>query len=493
MSKHEDKKAVRRERELELAGPVIVVFTVLTLIAFLLPLRPKTSLRERRTLKEFPTFTVVSLLNGDYFDGITAWFSDTFPGREAMMEVSDRMDALHGLNRTEVALTQTGKKNDNADLDALLQQAEASAAAGQTVPDAAVEEPAKTDGNLQPALPAGSSSKTEIPTPTDPIQTTPVPDLPSEPADPDEVIEAWEGLKGEDEMNMYGDLVVIDGNILSRIGFDQYASDHHAALMNQAGDALAAKGIRFFNLPAPTSVGILLSSEMVEKINTSDQSKVLRYMFAQEGENVHKVNVFNNLLQHNDEYIYYHTDHHWTGLGAYYAYETFCMEAGFDPVPISEYREWNMGEFIGSNSYNVNSRNLKKDEMIAYVPPGNENIHMEITGYPDATSVIVDETDASPHIKYNCFINGDNPITVITNDSLPDAPDCLVIKDSYGNPFTVYLAQHYHKIYVLDYRQNFLPVSTLAEQYGAEDVVLVQSISVSQTLNAQYLLNNIMK
>ena len=38
-------------------------------------------------------------------------------------------------------------------------------------------------------------------------------------------------------------------------------------------------------------------------------------------DNVKKVNIFNNLVAHNDEYIYFRTDHHWTALGAYYAYE----------------------------------------------------------------------------------------------------------------------------------------------------------------------------
>ena len=149
-----------------------------------------------------------------------------------------------------------------------------------------------------------------------------------------------------------------------------------------------------------------------------------------------------------------------------------------------------MGQFIGSNANNVTVK-LLPDEMIAYVPPGN--VRMEVPGYPDATTPIVDETNSSPHMKYNCFINGDNIWTILTNDDLPDAPDCLVIKDSFGNPFTVYLTQHYHRVIIMDYRQNFLPVSRVAEEYGVSDVILVQSIGVSQTKIAQNLLDNLMK
>ena len=458
----------KRERELELAGPFFVVLFVMTLIAFLLPLRPETSIRERRKLTEFPAFTVESLLSGDYFDGITAWFSDTFPGRETMMVISDGMSALHGIQKNEVTLNTEVTQNDNDNLDALLEQAEADALARQEA------EAAARQAEEEAAAAAAAAA----------LLT---------PADPDEVIETWEGLNGDEEMKMYGDLVVIDGTAVSKLGFDQRASDRHIAMMNRAGDALAAKGIRFFNLPVPTSVSVLLSSDMLAQLGSADQGKTLRYMFALENENVLKVNCFNNMLAHSDEYLYYYTDHHWTALGAYYAYQEFCSTAGFEPVPLSEYEEWSMGEYCGTYYYSVNTRNLKEDEMIAYIPPGNENIHMEITGNPKVTSVIVDESESDRGMKYNCFINGDNPVTVITNDNLPEAPDCLVVKDSFGNPFVIYLTQHYHKIYVLDYRKNYTPVSSVAEQYDVQDVVLVQSIGVSQTNSALSILDSLMK
>ena len=458
--KTRDEKRNNREHELELAGPFLTVLAVLTLVAFILPLRPETSMRERRKLREFPALSVESLLSGDWFDGITAWFSDTFPGREAMLEVSDRMDAMHGLNKNEVALGSTASAGtDNDELDALLEQAEAAAAAK------AEETPAEPEVAVEP----------------EPEQTGP--------ADPNAVIESWEGLDAENEAMMYGDLVLIDGTVMSRLGFSKEASDLHASLMNRGADVLANQGVRFFNLPAPTSTSILLSSDRLAELECADQGKTLRYMFAQENENVGKVNAFNNLLAHNDEYVYYHSDHHWTALGAYYAYEEFCRTAGFAPVPLSEYEEVNMGDFTGSWYYSINPKKVKHDEMIAYVPPGN--VRMEIPGYPEM-SPVVDKTNEEPNMKFNCFINGDNPLTVITNDDLPDAPDCLVIKDSFGNPFVVYLSQHYHNVYVLDYRYNFTAVSLTAEQYGVSDVILVQSIGVSQSMSAEGLLQNLM-
>ena len=368
MMKHEKEKP-KSEHELELAGPFFAVLFLLMLVGFLIPLRPENSERERRKLHEFPPFSVRTLLDGSYFDEISAWYSDTFPGREDMLEISDRLNALHGIGKNEVQLTQlSGTDNDNDALDALLEEAEATAPPAGNEGAAAPEESPAVQPT--PKTPAPTPTPTAAPAPS-PAPASPAPAVTSAPpeespepgaadqiADPDAVIENWGGLNGEEEAKMYGDLVVIDGNAVSRMGFDQITTDHHIQLMNQAGDALAAKNIRFFNMPIPTSVSVLLSSDMLEEIGAADQGKILRYMFAKENENVGKVNAFNNLLQHNTEYIYFHTDHHWTALGAYYAYQEFCEAAGFEPVPLSEYKEVNMGSFIGSWAYSVSAKML---------------------------------------------------------------------------------------------------------------------------------------
>ena len=43
-----------------------------------------------------------ALLSGDYFDDITTWFSDTFPGREGWLAMSSNISSLHGYS--EIAI-----------------------------------------------------------------------------------------------------------------------------------------------------------------------------------------------------------------------------------------------------------------------------------------------------------------------------------------------------------------------------------------------------
>ena len=43
------------------------------------------------------------------------------------------------------------------------------------------------------------------------------------------------------------------------------------------------------------------------------------------GDAVLNIPVYDTLREHRQEYIYYRTDHHWTTLGAWYAYEKMCI------------------------------------------------------------------------------------------------------------------------------------------------------------------------
>ena len=92
-------------------------------VSLLLPLRPSFSENEKRELASFPSFSLSSLLDGSFFRGIDAWFSDTFPFREAMISANEKIenlrgfgDRIYGLNNEVVNnnIPPTGSKNEPA-------------------------------------------------------------------------------------------------------------------------------------------------------------------------------------------------------------------------------------------------------------------------------------------------------------------------------------------------------------------------------------------
>ena len=459
------------KKEKRLALPFFLALAILTLLAFAIPLRPTESHTEKRLLTPFPAFSAQALLDGSYFDDINAWFSDTFPGREGWLAVSSRLESLHGLTDNTVDLDSIKNPQPTEDLDALLNL------------------PAPTPAPTPDEAPAEA---TAAPVPTATPEPTPLPTI-----DPEFSVEDWEGFDANDELTMFGGSFMINGVVFAQMGFGRNASDQYNLILNYAASYLEAAGLRLINVPAPTSVGVLISPSLLPELNCADQGKILSYLFQNEADSIVKVNAFNDLVEHNDEYIYYYGDHHWTALGAYYGYVAFCRSVGFVPVPLSEYEEVNMGRYRGTYYYSIQQNDkVKTDEVIAYVPPGN--VTMDILGSSSEQNGIwgpvVDKRDAEDNLKYICFINGDNPVTVLTNHDLPeDAPSCVVVKDSFGNPFVVYLTQHYRQVVVLDYRKVTQPASYFAELYGATDVILCQSLGVSQTFGPQTLLPHLLK
>lgn len=80
---------------IRLVAPFLCVMALLTVLSFIIPLRPTQSQIEKRNLAAFPDFTWDALVSGSYFDDITLWFSDTFPGREDWLRLSTSISSLH--------------------------------------------------------------------------------------------------------------------------------------------------------------------------------------------------------------------------------------------------------------------------------------------------------------------------------------------------------------------------------------------------------------
>lgn len=440
-----------RERRRLMAVPFFAVLALLTVVSLILPLRPTESRSEKRTLTPFPAFSVSALLSGDYFDGITAWYSDTFPGREGWLKAGSLLEELRGVH--DVTLY-----GDMGTADEIPTPG-ASAAPSPTAVPTATPTPAST-----PTLP---------PAPTAAVTSPPT-----------ESVEHWGGIDADDDADIiFGTVLQIGDAAFAYYGFSQYGSDRHAAMVNNCADVLSEYGVTVYDILIPTSVGVLVSSDDMEKLGCSDQGASISYIFGQESETVQKVNVFNTLVAHNDEYLYFRTDHHWTALGAYYAYGQFCAAAGLEPAALEDFGELVLPGFKGSFywSCNQNSR-LKEDTVYAYDPPGD--IEMQITTAEGSTfpwPVLTDMSKADANSKYMTFLGGDHPLTVITNNDLPDAPNCAVIKDSFGNPFSPFLTQNYHNVYVIDYRTySAMTLRYFVQYYDVDDVLFAESLAMAQ-------------
>ncbi len=450
MDKEQNNSTARKNRDKKraarIAAPFLCCLFLLAVVAFIIPLRPTVSMTEKRELKKFPEFTAESLVSGDYFDGISTWFSDTFPGRETWLSVNTRINELHGLNKNAVSYS--------------------SAMVAEEIPDA----------------------------PTDLSQLEELPELP----EPSMAVQVnKDGTLGADvnEEALFGNCIQLDGAAYEFYGFNKNLLDYRAKFINEFIDKLDDPSVRVIDFPVPSGVGVMMSDELLEKIGCSDQNKAIEYMFSIERPEVLKINAIPSMKEHNYEYLYYRTDHHWTAVGAYYGYKAFCEAAGFEPSSLEDdFVFKDMGKFLGTfYASSTKPLSLIPDDMETYYP--KENItHRARDGQMNEIDeeLILDVTDYNESAKYSCFLAGDQPMSILTNNDLPDGPNCIIVKDSYGNPFSIFLAHNYHKVYAIDYRKMSSALSWYIKEYDIDDVIIAESMSMTQGEDALFLIRDML-
>ena len=84
---------------------------------------------------------------------------------------------------------------------------------------------------------------------------------------------------------------------------------------------LKIPGLKIYNLVIPNGFEFEVTEKYKDKVKPN--KKAINDIYAAEDSSIVKVNAVDEIRKHRNEYIYFNTDHHWTSLGAYYAYRSF--------------------------------------------------------------------------------------------------------------------------------------------------------------------------
>jgi hypothetical protein len=255
----------------------------------------------------------------------------------------------------------------------------------------------------------------------------------------------------------------------------------YAEAVNKAADALKGTAA-VYDITVPLSSSVGLPDAMAGMEIFGDQKGAEEEIASLMDENVRTVPLYETLMQHRGEYIYYRTDHHWTALGAYYAYCQFCQTRGVEPHALTDYVKDEYPGFLGSfyRDSGENKEMGKHPDVLEAYHPVSQNAELDLTDTEGKTyrwQIIMDVTDYDADMKYNGFIGGDNPYTVIRNPDLTDGSCCVVVKESFGNAFVPYLVDHYQTVHVIDYRYWEGKLTDFVKSSGAQDVIFINNLS----------------
>lgn len=213
----------------------------------------------------------------------------------------------------------------------------------------------------------------------------------------------------------------------------------------------------------PYGLKLFSQKDMINKVNAK----------LSENKNVEILDFLDTLSSHKDEYIYYKTDHHWTSLGAYYAYVEFMKSVNKDYVDINELKAHEVESFLGTYFSKAKKFNSDYDK-ITYYDVNVDKMTFATKEYTD----IYDYEKFETRDKYAAFLYGNNDLTIITRkDSVnkENRSRILIIKDSFGNSFVPYLTYSYDEVYVLDLRFNSQKMSEIMETYDFDDILIMYS------------------
>lgn len=430
---------------------------------------PTRSEVEKRELARFPAFTAKAFFSGEYFDDINIWFADTFPARETWVKLDAWSNRFYRISDQKLyGKVEQGDEIPDAptrpteDVDAT------TAASSVTVTATATSTTKKTETTTT------VTTTTAAPTTT----TKPAPKTTHAPSDNEYY---HDNANANTPTQTLGGVLVRGDSAYEYYNFSKSAADTYVAAVNKAAKTLKGTAT-VYDIVVPTSIDIMLPQSVRDTLNSSDQKKATDYLYGSMSADVVTVPIIDVLRSHNNEYIYFHSDHHWTARGAYYAYAEFAKKAGLNPHALNEYTTKEFDGFKGTFFADTQDAKLRMDTVVAYKPLGGGSLFfIDRDGSRLDWQIISDVSSWSASSKYNTFIGGDNPYTEITSGAVHDGSAAVVVKESFGNAFVPFLVDHYEKVYVLDYRYyTDMKLAEFAKAKKAKTVVFINNMSATR-------------
>lgn len=202
---------------------------------------------------------------------------------------------------------------------------------------------------------------------------------------------------------------------------------------------------------------------------------------------------YDTMRSHKREYIYYKTDHHWTTLGAYYAYKELCEKLELDKKDLYDYTEiLATDEFYGT-LYSKGLFKIKKgDDIYVYINKDEKDESIITYTEEKKKSASFYNTDKlKEKNKYDLFLDGNHPLVEIENVNVNNDKKLLMIKDSYANSFVEFLTPFFSEIVMLDPRYYYDDIEELISEKKFTDIIyLYNSNTFFQDNSLSLVLNN---
>ena len=269
-------------------------------------------------------------------------------------------------------------------------------------------------------------------------------------------------------------------------GFELFGSDEarattYAETINGFADKLNGITVYDMVIPNHTEMGLPQRLKDSDAPSTS-QAENIKSIYSKLSDKVTPINAYNYLADHNDEYIYFGSDHHWSGLGAYYAYSAFAKTNDLPVLSLDDCTEQQIEGFTGTFSNTASGLDTDTVHYWEFTYEVTMDITDESGNLNTYTSPYYQYAEAGS-LTYGVFIMGDHPLTVLksASENAEEGKKIAVIKESYGNAFVPYLTYNYEEVHVIDFRTFGDNLVSYCQQNGIDEVLFLNGVMSANT------------
>ncbi len=410
---------------------LIVFVTALATIGASFFILPKSTFSkyEKRKLTTLPVFSVQSFFNGTYLANIDLYFADNFPSRDNFVSTSFYIKEKRGIQSKKIGFYKT------------------------VALDAQLPESVDTTFGKADSIPLDSANRGKA-------ETT-------------------------------GGVVIYDGRAMEVFGGNYAMAKAYSSMINKYQEIFQDIATLYV-VVVPSSIAFYPPTEYRKVANSEKINIDQIYGLLSPG--VKAVNASDEILNHKSEYIYFGTDHHWTGLGAYYAYVAFCKAAAINPISLDAMTYKVKKKYLGSLYYLTRDSRLKEntDSVEYWMVPGNHKTLRYGSITSKGTPATLYAEYASGGNAYGVFLGGDNPLMKIDNE-IKNGRKCVIVKNSYGNPFATYFTANYETVFIIDYRYYTGSLVDLIKENNINDIIFLNGVFSANTSWHIKMMGKVMK
>jgi len=189
---------------------------------------------------------------------------------------------------------------------------------------------------------------------------------------------------------------------------------------------------------------------------------------------------------------FWRTDHHWTSAGALAALTVITAKAATlgvaIPADTRPYQTRSYGRFYGSIGREVTSGGVSHPDRFTVQLPATLRAHACSAGVCNQPTFVtaLAEDPAKYANRYRAFVGGDHGYQRIENPSPRAHGRILLIKDSFGDALSTYLAERVSTLVTVDERHYSGPDLTALIAHLHPELVIVMHNQVSVLGNTRF-------